>query len=143
LAIAIAVLSLVPRDVRPETALPHHWEHFTICWVIGFTFGLAYNRKYRLLATLLLIFTALIEIAQLDESEPKLDQHLIGAWSVAPASRLCRSLTFGVSTLRDPLHAVPLLPQGARHTGSSSGSTVRNTSFSAIYLNRRLCQQRT
>jgi VanZ family protein len=64
LATAIVVLSLVPPTVRPETTLSHSLEHFTIFAATGFAFGLGYQRKH-LLAILLVIFSAFIEIVQL------------------------------------------------------------------------------
>jgi VanZ family protein len=65
LAAAIVVLSMIPPAFRPVTAVPHGFEHFLIYWAAGLAFGLAYERKYGLLAILLLIFTGSVEIAQL------------------------------------------------------------------------------
>jgi VanZ family protein len=65
LATTIVVLSVVPPHFRPETGLPHGLEHFTIWWVTGIAFALAYNLKPFLLATALVIFSGAVEIAQL------------------------------------------------------------------------------
>jgi VanZ family protein len=65
LAIAILVLSVVPRDLRPETDLPHYLEHFLIFFITGIAFGLGYGRNLGLLASLLFLFAGLVEIAQL------------------------------------------------------------------------------
>jgi VanZ family protein len=65
LASAIVVLSLVPSDLRPETDLPHHLEHFLIFFITGCAFGLGYSRTLGRLATLLVLFAGLVEIAQL------------------------------------------------------------------------------
>jgi hypothetical protein len=65
LATAIVVLSVIPPDLRPETAVPHNFEHFLIYSAAGLAFGLGYERKPGLLAVLLLIFTGAVEFAQL------------------------------------------------------------------------------
>ena len=65
LAAAIVALSLVPPTLRPETNTPHSLEHFAIYVATGFAFGLGYKRRHDLLAILLIIFCASIEIAQL------------------------------------------------------------------------------
>jgi VanZ family protein len=65
LATAIAVVSLVPPDLRPETGAPHALEHFSIYAATGLAFGLGYARKFGLLTIILLIFAGSIEIAQL------------------------------------------------------------------------------
>lgn len=56
---------MVPPDLRPETGAPHDLEHFLIYSAAGLAFGLGYPRKHGLLAILLLIYAASIEIAQL------------------------------------------------------------------------------
>ena len=65
LAIATAVLSIVPPYLRPETDVPHDIEHFLIYVATGLAFGIGYERKRIPVALLLLIFTAAAEIAQL------------------------------------------------------------------------------
>jgi VanZ family protein len=64
LAAAIVVLSLVPATLRPETGLPHGFEHFAIYWATGFVFALGYSLT-PLLATFLVIFSGAVEILQL------------------------------------------------------------------------------
>jgi VanZ family protein len=65
LATAIVVLSVVPPTLRPETGLPNDLEHFAIYWATGLAFALGYDLKPRLLATLLVLFSGAVEIAQL------------------------------------------------------------------------------
>lgn len=65
LAVTIVILSVVPPRLRPETAAPHNFEHFTIYLVTGFAFGLGYDRKRALLAILLVIFAGCVELMQL------------------------------------------------------------------------------
>jgi VanZ family protein len=65
LAAAIVVLSVVPPAFRPETAAPHNVEHFLIYCTTGLAFGLGYRRRLALLPILFLIFTGVVEIAQL------------------------------------------------------------------------------
>jgi VanZ family protein len=65
LASATVILSLVPAEARPETALPHFAEHFLIYAAVGAAFRLGYNCKTSLFAILFLIFAGCIEIAQL------------------------------------------------------------------------------
>ena len=65
LLLAIAVLSLVPPWLRPETGAPHDFEHFAIFASTGFAFGLAYGRRHALVASALVVFTGAIELAQL------------------------------------------------------------------------------
>jgi VanZ family protein len=65
LAFVIAALSVVPPWLRPETSAPHHFEHFAIFFSTGIAFGLGYHRRPILISTALLLFAALIEIAQI------------------------------------------------------------------------------
>lgn len=65
LAIAIVVLSIVPGGLRPETDLPHYLEHFLIFVITGIAFGLGYSQTFSRLATLLVLFAGLVELAQL------------------------------------------------------------------------------
>jgi VanZ family protein len=65
LAAAIIVLSIVPPRLRPETVLPHGLEHFAIFCAMGAAFSLGYQRKPLRLIMLLVIFSAVVEIAQL------------------------------------------------------------------------------
>jgi VanZ family protein len=65
LAAAIVILSVVPPTLRPETGLPHGFEHFAIYWATGLAFALGYELRPGLLATLLVSFSGAVEIAQL------------------------------------------------------------------------------
>jgi len=65
LLIAIVVLSLVPAHDRPVTALPHSLEHLTIFFAAGLAFGIGYPQRHGFQFLALLVFTAVIEMAQL------------------------------------------------------------------------------
>ena len=65
LALTIAILSIVPPDLRPETGVPHYFEHFLIYAAMAAAFGFGYERSPNALATILVAFCALIEIVQL------------------------------------------------------------------------------
>ena len=65
LLIAIVVLSLVPAHDRPITALPHSLEHLTIFFAAGLALGTGYPQGQRFQFAALLVFTAVIEMAQL------------------------------------------------------------------------------
>lgn len=64
LVVAIVVLSVVPPDLRPESGLPHWFDHFAIFWATGVAFALGYT-FLPLLATFLVMFSGAIEIVQL------------------------------------------------------------------------------
>src|SRR4051812_14429303 len=63
--IAIAALSLVAPSLRPVTMLPHDLEHAAIFALTGFTLGFGYPNRIQLQMSVLTIFAALIELAQL------------------------------------------------------------------------------
>jgi hypothetical protein len=65
LATAIAALSVIPPGLRPETGVPHDLEHSLIYAVAGFAFGLGYGRRRVQVAILLLLFSGVVEVAQL------------------------------------------------------------------------------
>jgi VanZ family protein len=65
LAATIAVLSLVPPDLRPGTGVPHILEHFLIFLATGTAFGVAYDPRRGLLAIEMVAFAGAVEIAQL------------------------------------------------------------------------------
>lgn len=65
LAVAIAVLSLVPPWYRPMTGMPHPLEHFGVFFAMALAFRLGYSTSYLSLFLPLIAFTAAIEIAQL------------------------------------------------------------------------------
>jgi energy-converting hydrogenase Eha subunit A len=62
---AITVLSLVPPGLRPETPVPHDFEHAAIFAAAGFAFGVGYYLQLKSVAAGLLVFTAAIELAQM------------------------------------------------------------------------------
>ena len=59
------MLSLVPPWLRPETDVPHDLEHFSIFFVTGAAFGVGYSRRPKLVAAVLVIFAAAVELAQI------------------------------------------------------------------------------
>jgi VanZ family protein len=65
LAVVIAILSVVPPDLRPETGVPHYFEHFLVYAVMGAAFAFGYERNPNLLAGFLVAYCAIIEIVQL------------------------------------------------------------------------------
>jgi VanZ family protein len=65
LAATIVLLSVVPAPLRPETNVPHKFEHFIIFFVTGVAFGMGYNPKRGLLAALLFAFAGCVELIQL------------------------------------------------------------------------------
>jgi VanZ family protein len=65
LATTIVVLSVVPPSLRPESSLPHDLEHFIIYFATGLAFAVGYQIRVSLLALLLVIFCAAVEITQL------------------------------------------------------------------------------
>jgi VanZ family protein len=65
LAIAIVFFSLVPPDLRPVTGAGQFLEHFAIFMVTGLAFGVGYGPKYISLALALVVFSGVVEIAQL------------------------------------------------------------------------------
>lgn len=65
IAASIAVLSVVPPTLRPETGAPNQLEHFLIYFAAGFAFGLGYKFARTLLAILSVMFCGCIEVLQL------------------------------------------------------------------------------
>jgi VanZ family protein len=65
LLFAIAAVSIVPPELRPDTALPHGLEHAAIYFLAGLAFGISYPND--LLAWLigLCAFTLVVEVTQL------------------------------------------------------------------------------
>jgi VanZ family protein len=64
LATALVVLSVVPREFRPETGASNLVEHFVAYFVTGLAFGLGYVRSQYLLALLLVLFCGSVELIQ-------------------------------------------------------------------------------
>lgn len=65
LACAITVLSLSPASLRPVTVVPHDLEHLGIFLAMGLAFGAGYFSRPWAVFGGLLIFSGVIEIAQL------------------------------------------------------------------------------
>jgi VanZ family protein len=63
--VTVAVVSIVPPELRPESGVPHYFEHFLAYAALGAAFGLGYVRSPNTLAILLVAYCALIETAQI------------------------------------------------------------------------------
>ena len=64
LVAVIALISLVPPTLRPETGLPNNFEHLAIFAAAGAAFGFGYSRRPNLLIVYLVIFAGAIELTQ-------------------------------------------------------------------------------
>src|SRR5215510_2694708 len=64
LLFGIAVISIAPPELRPETVLPHDLEHATIFFLAGCAFGIGYPNGFQNWLLGLTAFTLAIEIAQ-------------------------------------------------------------------------------
>lgn len=64
LAAAIIVLSVVPPRLRPETEVPHAFEHFGIFFLTGMAFRLGWPNRGALVGFALLLFAGGIELVQ-------------------------------------------------------------------------------
>ena len=62
---AIAILSIVAPALRPVTILPHDFEHAAIFALTGFTLSLGYPNRAQLQMSVLIVFSGVIELAQL------------------------------------------------------------------------------
>jgi hypothetical protein len=80
LLFAIAVVSLVPPGLRPETGVPHKLEHAAIFLLAGFAFGVGYSNGFLRCLLGLTLFTVAIELAQLwiPGRHARFDRHRIG-----------------------------------------------------------------
>jgi len=65
MVVAIAVSSVVPPYDRVTTFLPHYVEHLLAFIILGAAFGLAYPFRFLAQGVTLLLFAAVIELAQL------------------------------------------------------------------------------
>jgi len=65
LVLAIVILSFGPPASRPVTGAGHNFEHVAIFLATGAAFGFGYPRRVFVLPIALLVFSAVIEIAQL------------------------------------------------------------------------------
>jgi len=61
----IVTLSLVKPSIRPVTILPHGLEHAAIFVIAGFAAGLGYPGRPALTMAALVLFSGVVEIAQL------------------------------------------------------------------------------
>lgn len=84
-ASAVAVLSFVPPSLRPETEVPHRFEHFIAFFVTGLAFGFGYDRRPVAAAAGLVLFSAAIEIIQIfvPGRHSRLSDFIVDALAVA------------------------------------------------------------
>jgi hypothetical protein len=75
LAVAITLLSVVPRDLRRVTDMPHDFEHLAILPATGVAFGFGYSRRALTVAATLFLFAGMVEVAQVDSTVLLLDPH--------------------------------------------------------------------
>jgi VanZ family protein len=64
LTVAIDALSVVPPGWRPVTGVPHGLEHAVIFGLAGASLALSFARSGLVLGIVAVMFTALIEVAQ-------------------------------------------------------------------------------
>jgi VanZ family protein len=65
LALAIVILSIVPAEFRPQTSMPHQFEHFAIFFATGVAFMCGYSQRALKVAIALVVFAGMIEIVQI------------------------------------------------------------------------------
>jgi VanZ family protein len=90
LMLAVAVLSLVPATLRPDTAVPHNLEHFAIFVATGFALGFGYGRRPVMIMFALVGFAGAIELAQLllPDRHARLADFLVAALAVCAGAAL-------------------------------------------------------
>jgi ABC-type nickel/cobalt efflux system permease component RcnA len=74
LLLALAIVTVGPIGLRPETSLSPQLERTVGLLIVGFAFGLAYPRRIVLVALLLFTSTALFEVLQ------NFEPHRHGRW---------------------------------------------------------------
>ena len=91
LLITIAVLSLVPPTLRPETGLRNNYEHFAIFAAAGAAFGLGYGRRPYSLMVGLVTFAGVIELAQVlvPGRHARLSDFVVDALSMCVSAMAC------------------------------------------------------
>jgi VanZ like family len=94
LMLVIAVLSLVPATLRPETGVSHNLEHFAIFAATGFALGFGYGRRPIAIMLALVGFAGAIEVAQilLPDRHARLSDFLVDTLAVCAGAALA-SLT--------------------------------------------------
>jgi VanZ family protein len=90
LMLVVAALSLVPAALRPETAIPHHLEHFAVFAATGFALGFGYGRRPVTIMLALVGFAGAIELAQmlLPDRHARLADFLVDALAVCAGAAL-------------------------------------------------------
>lgn len=90
----IAVLSLVPADLRPTTAAPHNLEHFALFAAAGAAFGLGYYRRRGLVMAALAAFAGTIELTQLAVAgrHARLEDFVVDALAVSASAAIAATV---------------------------------------------------
>ena len=65
LLFAIAAISVVPPELRPDSTLPHALEHAAIYFLAGWAFGVGYPNNLGAWLIGLSAFTLVVEVTQL------------------------------------------------------------------------------
>ncbi len=63
--LGLVIVTIVPADERPVTALEHDWEHFAAFGLAGLMFGLAYAGHLSVLCLSAIVFTLALELSQI------------------------------------------------------------------------------
>ncbi len=94
LLVLITALSLVPAAFRPETGLPHNFEHFAIFATAGVAFGLGFSRWRGILVPALVVFAAAIEITQsaIPSRHARLEDFIIDAVAVSISAAIAATI---------------------------------------------------
>jgi VanZ family protein len=64
----ITVLSFIPPGYRPVTPVPHNVEHLSIFLPTGLVLGVGYRRRHLLQSLALVLYSAAVELIQLEIS---------------------------------------------------------------------------
>lgn len=99
-AVAIAFLTLTSPDLRPETAVPHDFEHLVAFWVLGFLFSIGYQSRSLLLLLVGTIFIAALEALQIWVP----NRHARWIDLFMNMSGFCAGLVIGLAVLRSVGH---------------------------------------
>jgi VanZ family protein len=103
LALVVALLSVVPPDLRPVTDTPHDFEHFAIFFATGLAFGFGYSRRPFMVAATLMLFAGMVEMAQVFVP----DRHARLSDFIVDALAVCAGAVLGVAVSRTVAQALP------------------------------------
>ena len=101
LLLALAIVTVGPIGLRPETGLSPQLERTIGLLIVGFAFGLAYPRKILLVALLLVASTALFELLQ------NFEPHRHGRWIDLAAKLIGAALGLALGYAASRLRRAP------------------------------------